>query len=238
MSSPKHLRIGVFNPAGCQLLDMSGIDIFFMLSPEYLSECGLPPPLIGLGISCTIYYISLPSTGPEVRLTANAMLRISKTTIDNEVQPGMLDIVMVPGPDPRTVLDQDTRTFLKSHAEWRGENGEKVDILSICTGIFLVAQSGILKGLSASGPRALIPRLKKEFPDTKWMMIGGGLWIIIFGVVIGGITNGLEMIAAYIRQKFPGPAAEAVMAMADVGEKGVFYTNEKRRKRFGGYGRY
>ena len=33
------------------------------------------------------------------------------------------------------------------------------------------------------------------------------------------------MIAAYIRQRFPGPAAEAVIAMADVGEKGVSYTN-------------
>lgn len=32
------------------------------------------------------------------------------------------------------------------------------------------------------------------------------------------------MVAAYIRQKFPGPAAEAVIAMADVGEKGVFYS--------------
>ncbi|TGO20551.1 hypothetical protein BPAE_0286g00080 [Botrytis paeoniae] len=224
MPSPKHLRIGVFMPAGCQLLDMSGIDIFSMLSPEYLSACGLPAPLVALGISCTIYYISLPSTGPEVELTANAFLRISKTTTDNEVQPGMLDVMMVPGPNPRIVSDQNTRTFLKSYAEWRGENGEKVDILSICRGTFLVAQSGVVKGLSASGPRALIPRLKKEFPDTKWVddrrwVVDGNMWSS------GGITNGLEMIAAYIRQKFPGPAAEAVMAMAHVGEKDVFYTN-------------
>ncbi|KAF7887217.1 uncharacterized protein EAF02_003864 [Botrytis sinoallii] len=174
MSSPKHLRIGVFIPAGCQLLDMSGIDIFSVLSPEYLSACGLPAPLVALGISCTIYYISLPSTGPEVELTANAFLRLSKTTKTNEVQP--------------------------------------------------VAQCGILKGLSASGPRALIPRLKKEFSDTKWVddrrwVVDGNIWSS------GGITNGLEMIAAYIRQKFPSPAAEAVIAMADVGEKGVFYTN-------------
>ncbi|KAK6606348.1 hypothetical protein ACHAPF_004762 [Botrytis cinerea] len=224
MSSPKHLRIGVFIPAGCQLLDMSGIDIFFMLSPEYLAACGLPAPLVALGISCAIYYISLPSTGPEIELTANAFLRISKTTTDSEVQPGMLDVMMVPGPDPRIVSDEDTQSFLKSHAEWRGENGERVDILSVCTGIFLVAQSGILEGLSASGPRALIPRLKKEFPDTKWVddrrwVVDGNMWSS------GGITNGLEMIAAYIRQRFPGPAAEAVIAMADVGEKGVSYTN-------------
>lgn len=32
------------------------------------------------------------------------------------------------------------------------------------------------------------------------------------------------MVAAYIREKFPNPAAEAALAMADVGEKGVEYT--------------
>lgn len=181
MSSPKHLRIGVFIPAGCQLLDMSGIDLFFMLSPEYLTACGLPAPLVALGIPSTIYYISLPSTGPEVELTASAFLRVSKTITDKEVQPGMLDIMMVPGPDPRIVSDEDTRAFLRSHANWRGENGEKTDILSVCTGIFLMAQSGVLKGLSASGTRALIPRLKKEFSDTNWIddrrwVVDGNIW--------------------------------------------------------------
>jgi len=31
------------------------------------------------------------------------------------------------------------------------------------------------------------------------------------------------MVAAYIRENFPGPAAEAAIAMADVGEKGIGY---------------
>lgn len=169
MTASKHLRIGVFIPDGCQLLDMSGIDLLFMISPSYLTACGLPAPLIALGISSTIYYVSLPSSGPEVALTASAFLRVSKTIKDKEVQPGMLDIMMVPGPDPSIVSCEDTRLFLKSHADWRGSNGEKTDILSVCTGIFLVAQSGILKELNASGPRALVPRLKKEFPDTNWV---------------------------------------------------------------------
>jgi len=45
----------------------------------------------------------------------------------------------------------------------------------------------------------------------------------------GGITNGQEMVAGYIRDNFPGPASEAVLAMADVGEKGVEYTKSKPR---------
>lgn len=34
-----------------------------------------------------------------------------------------------------------------------------------------------------------------------------------------GFTNGQEMAAAYIREKWPGPTAEALLAMADVGER-------------------
>lgn len=35
------------------------------------------------------------------------------------------------------------------------------------------------------------------------------------------------MVAAYIKEKFPGPAAEAVVEMAGVGDKGVEYTKSK-----------
>lgn len=35
------------------------------------------------------------------------------------------------------------------------------------------------------------------------------------------------MIAAYIRENFPGPAAEAAIEMAGVGDKGIEYTKSK-----------
>lgn len=47
---------------------------------------------------------------------------------------------------------------------------------------------------------------------------------------LGGITNGQEMVAEYIRQNFPGPAANAVLAMADVGTKGIDYPTGKPRE--------
>jgi len=37
------------------------------------------------------------------------------------------------------------------------------------------------------------------------------------------------MVAAYIRENFPGPAAEAVIVMAEVGDKGIHYTKGKSR---------
>jgi hypothetical protein len=38
------------------------------------------------------------------------------------------------------------------------------------------------------------------------------------------------MVAAYMREKFPGSAAEVVIAMADVGDKGIDYINGKARE--------
>lgn len=40
---------------------------------------------------------------------------------------------------------------------------------------------------------------------------------------LGGICNGLEMIAAFLKDKVPGPLSEIVCTMADVGDKGEFY---------------
>ena len=81
-------------------------------------------------------------------------------------------------------------------------------------------------------------------------MINAGLRMGIFGLVvsfsdlrevslyfmlllmsrIGGITNGQEMVAEYIRENFSGPAANAVLAMADVGTKGINYPTGKSRE--------
>ena len=42
-----------------------------------------------------------------------------------------------------------------------------------------------------------------------------------------GVTNGQDMVAAYIRNKWPGPTAEAVLAMADVGDRPQAYESGK-----------
>ncbi|CAG8950482.1 hypothetical protein HYFRA_00006978 [Hymenoscyphus fraxineus] len=216
----KHLRIGVFIPGPVQLLDLSSIDLFAMLSPTYLSACTLPTPIISLGIPSTIHYISTPSTD-HVELSASACLRVSKTMLDPEVQPGMLDILLVPGPPPFQPFEEPVLDFLRRHAAV-----EETHVLSVCTGCCLLAQAGVLSGRRASGPRDIVGGLRERYPETSWdegrrWVRDGNVWSS------GGITNGQEMVAGYLRHHFPGPAVEVVLAMADVGEKGIHYSNGK-----------
>ncbi len=63
-------------------------------------------------------------------MTASAFLKITHTINDAEVQPGMLDIVLVPGPDPSLVFDEETLSFIRKHVNWE-EKGKRVDVLSV-----------------------------------------------------------------------------------------------------------
>jgi transcriptional regulator GlxA family with amidase domain len=164
MTAPKHLRIGVFIPKTVQLLDLSPIDLFGMLDPTYLRACNLPAPLIALGTPSTIHYISLPSSGSHVTLTAGITVKVTATTEDKEVQPGNLDILLIPGPDPSEVFGEEVLEFVRRHVEYK-----TTDLLSVCTGCIVLAQAGVLKGKSACGPRAFTSTNRKNFPDTKWV---------------------------------------------------------------------
>lgn len=102
-----------------------------------------------------------------------------------------------------------------------------VDVLSICTGIFLCLDAGILKGKKVSGPRDTKRIWGKRFDGKDVHLVGdeyrwwrdGSLWSS------GGITNGNDLVAAYIRQseRWPGPIAEIACKMADVGDRGQTY---------------
>jgi putative intracellular protease/amidase len=81
----------------------------------------------------------------------------------------MLDILLIPGPNPSTIFEPKVLDFVRGHAHWQGGDGKSTDVLSICTGCIVLGQSGILKGKKASGPRGIMSKLRKDFPDTTWV---------------------------------------------------------------------
>lgn len=227
MAPKPTIRIGVLLIDVVQLLDLSPIDIFGMLSESYLSTLPfLPAPLKAGGIPIDILYISQAKPDTLQECTANAGLRIDASISDKICAPAKkggektLDILLIPGPDPFAYRPNDALNgFIKGHFE----NG--TDVLIVCTGAYPAGYSGILNGRRATGPRPLVPELKRKFPEAIWedkrWVSDGNLW------ASAGVTNGQDMVAAYIREKWPGPTAEAILAMADVGDRQQEYGSSK-----------
>jgi putative intracellular protease/amidase len=223
------IRIGVFIPNGAQTLDVACIDVVGSMSHAYFSGMSnmLPRHLIAIAPEVSIVYITSPKMGSLVPLTSSMTLKATNFYTDEEVRPGELDIVMVPGPDPNATFEEEALEWLRGHSSTRG-----VDILCVCTGIFLCASAGIVDGKSASGPRGLQDLLKKKFPkvelvgeNQRWAQ-DGNFWSS------GGITNGNDLMAAYAKScgRWPVPVAEMGAMLTDVGDRGQFY--EQGQKRF------
>ncbi len=104
--------------------------------------------------------------GQPVPLTSSAKLICTHHLSDPAVQPGQLDVVLVPGQDPAINWDdkKEATDWLAAHAAT-----PETDILSVCTGIYLCGAAGLLKGKKACGPRGLQGQLAKKFEGVEWV---------------------------------------------------------------------
>ena len=74
-----------------------------------------------------------------------------------------LDILLIPGPDPMTYKPTDElNDFIMGHSN------SGADVLTVCTGAYPAGYSGVFNGRRATGPRELVPELKKKFPKVTW----------------------------------------------------------------------
>lgn len=176
-SAPKatSLRVGMLFVPPVQLLDASAIDVFGMLTLEYLKACGLPQPLLDLAIPVSLHYISQSGPGSHVPMTSDATLPVTDSLTSPEVQPGQLDVLLIPGPDPGVVLDANVVDFIRAH-----QKKGTTDFLVICTGSFPAGYSGLLDHKTVTCPRGLVHKLKEKFPaanfvDRRWER-DGRLW--------------------------------------------------------------
>ncbi|KAL1841600.1 hypothetical protein VTJ49DRAFT_6910 [Mycothermus thermophilus] len=228
VESRKTLRVGVFALPDTQLLDLACVDVLASMSYEYFSLLGefIPASILALAPSMQISYISTLQPGSFIPLTAQVKVPCTHHFSDPAVAPGQLDVILVPGPDPALDFSafKDATSWLAAHAA-----RPETDILSICTGILIVGEAGILKGKKACGPRGMQDELTKRFEGVKW--VGEELRWVRDGNVwsSGGITNGNDLVGAYARLsgRIPGPVAETGLILTDTGDRPQRYETGK-----------
>ncbi|KAF2683056.1 class I glutamine amidotransferase-like protein [Lentithecium fluviatile CBS 122367] len=159
------LHIGVLVVPPIQLLDIGPIDLFAMATQDYFRVCKLPQPLIDMAIPTSelaITYISASGPNTTVPTTARLGLAINAGLIDPAVAPGKLDILMIPGPPPGLKPDEEELAFVRGHVD------AGVDLLTICSGVFVAGFAGVLDGKRATGTDGVEDLLKNYFPEVKW----------------------------------------------------------------------
>ena len=161
-----HVNIGVFIPNDVQLLDAATADVFGCMAKEYLQSIpDLPKHIIAAAPSVKHYWIGSPAhQGRDIPSTSSAALKATHLYTDEAVAPGKLDFIIVPGPHPGSTFDPAALDWLKRQADTDG-----VDILSVCTGMFICAAAGVADGKRASGPRGLQDVLKKRHPQVEFV---------------------------------------------------------------------
>lgn len=207
-SKPFHIAILIVPPI--QLLDIGPIDLFSMLIRSYFTACNFPAPLIASAIAdanLRLTYVSPDGPNSVADTTAHLGLYIDAGLDDAVVGPGKVDLLMIPGPPPGLRPSEDVLRFVRSHVE------AGVELMTICSGVFVAAYAGVLDGKKATGTRGVMDMLEREFPKVEWVdkryMRDGKIWSS------GGITNGMDLAGVYIKQKWP-ELADIVLTMADV----------------------
>ena len=128
-----------------------------------------------------ILYINQVGPNKLHECTARVGLRVDASISDKICAPPekggekTLDVLLIPGPDPWAYKPTDAMNgFIKGHFD------SGTDVLVVCTGVYPAGHAGILKGKRVTGPRVLVPELKKKFSGAVWedkrWVNDGNLW--------------------------------------------------------------
>lgn len=126
--------------------------------------------------------------------------------------------MLVPGPEPRYQASAAEKAFVKEQLP-----GLKA-LFGICTGTLVLVQAGVLDGVTATAPRVLLPTLMQSALNVKWTEKrweeDGKIW------TSGGVTNGHDALAAFVRKTFAPELAGLVLSIADVGDRRQSYPDQ------------
>lgn len=87
--------------------------------------------------------------------------------------------------------------------------------LTVCGGVEVPLQAGLLQGKTATGPRPLLPMFRQQASNTNWVekrwARDGKLW------TSGALLNGTDMMYAFTHEHWGQKEGSLVRALASIG---------------------
>jgi len=114
-------------------------------------------------------------------------------------------------PQPNVILMGAQREHTPAKIEWIKAAGQRADlILSVCTGAFLLAQTGLLDGLTATTHHDFYDQFAKQFPNVT--LIRGPRYVENGKLATaGGLSSGIELALRTV-ERYYGTSAAATTA--------------------------
>ncbi len=136
---------------------------------------------------------TVAETADPVRVTGGMQV-IPDYTIDN-------------APPPRVIVVPAHRSTPRSR-EWIVKASDTADLtMSVCTGAFVLANAGLLKGLAATTHHDFFDEFEKSFPDVT---LRRGLRFVESGRIAtaGGLTSGIDLALRVVERYFGREVAQ------------------------------
>jgi len=185
-NSEQHHRAVFLVPPSVHLLDLTGPAHIFYEAKSY-------------GAPIEIYYVSLGNTAEE---DSTAGISLGKLQPFNDFLLGSNDWLIVPGLESKFLQNE---VFLKQHKhfyEWLLQQHQReTRICSVCTGAYLLAESGLLDGKNCTTHWKYLNDFKKRFPQTK--LWSDRLFVKDQNIYsTAGISSGIDLSLFLLEEQF------------------------------------
>ncbi len=184
--------IGIVTYPGVEILDITGPMEVFAFANVGLQRAGL--------CTETAYPMEVVAAKPGA-ITTSCGLQIIANKAYSDIDGGIDTLLIAGTPDVDCLLCD--RVLL----DWVRDMAPKVNRLaSVCTGAFLLAESGLLNGLRATSHWDYCARLSNDYPlvivEPDRIFVRDG-----FISTSGGVTSGIDMALSMVEEDWGGELA-------------------------------
>lgn len=172
-------------PPNVHLLDLTGAAQVFYEATEY-------------GISIDLVFLAISPFHATVKSSAH--LSFSHLTPFSEVELASGDFIFIPGLEMPIIQSHDFKNKIQAFLQWLVLQREKgVELVSICTGAFLLAEAGLLHQKQVTTHWKFIDLLQQQYPKVQ--VLRNRLFVENDGIYTSaGVASGIDL-ALYLLEK-------------------------------------